>query len=226
MELDSRDVDPASVVALRGISKRYPGVLALSEVDFTLRPGTVHAISGENGAAIRQGASVVIDGSGFEAGDVLTALIDAEAVVAPSALRAAAAAPVAIGEDTVVVGEGTVRDNGEVSWNWKVPADFALGAHEVSVTTAEGDELAAADFTVLAAAVDPGTPPGTGTGNGNGTGYGNGAGNGTGAGNGSANGTIANTGFAIGGGVAGALALLVLGAAGVMVRRRRVTEQE
>ena len=43
-------VDPAAVVALRNISKRYPGVLALSEVDFTLYPGTVHAISGENGA--------------------------------------------------------------------------------------------------------------------------------------------------------------------------------
>lgn len=41
---------PESVVALRGISKHYPGVQALSAVDFTLFPGTVHAISGENGA--------------------------------------------------------------------------------------------------------------------------------------------------------------------------------
>lgn len=38
------------VVALRGITKAYPGVQALSDVDVDFFPGTVHAISGENGA--------------------------------------------------------------------------------------------------------------------------------------------------------------------------------
>ena len=38
------------VLALRGISKEFPGVKALSKVDFTLRKGEVHALMGENGA--------------------------------------------------------------------------------------------------------------------------------------------------------------------------------
>ncbi|TPK66795.1 sugar ABC transporter ATP-binding protein [Mesorhizobium sp. B2-4-15] len=35
---------------LRGIDKRFPGVVALDNVDFTLEPGKIHALMGENGA--------------------------------------------------------------------------------------------------------------------------------------------------------------------------------
>ncbi len=35
---------------LKGISKSFPGVKALDNVQFALRPGTVHALMGENGA--------------------------------------------------------------------------------------------------------------------------------------------------------------------------------
>src|SRR4051812_24719452 len=38
------------VVEMRGISIRFPGVLALDRVDFCLRAGEVHALMGENGA--------------------------------------------------------------------------------------------------------------------------------------------------------------------------------
>ncbi len=38
------------VVEMRGIDKAFPGVQALSKVDFTLRRGEIHAIVGENGA--------------------------------------------------------------------------------------------------------------------------------------------------------------------------------
>ncbi|MCR5654652.1 MAG: sugar ABC transporter ATP-binding protein [Lachnospiraceae bacterium] len=35
---------------MRGIEKRFPGVVALNNVDFTLREGEIHALMGENGA--------------------------------------------------------------------------------------------------------------------------------------------------------------------------------
>lgn len=38
------------LLEMRGISKEFPGVKALSEVDLTVATGTIHAICGENGA--------------------------------------------------------------------------------------------------------------------------------------------------------------------------------
>ncbi len=37
-------------LSLRGVSKRYPGTLAVDNVDFSLRSGEIHALVGENGA--------------------------------------------------------------------------------------------------------------------------------------------------------------------------------
>ena len=43
--------EPASaLLEMRGIHKTFPGVRALDNVDFTLRPGEIHALLGENGA--------------------------------------------------------------------------------------------------------------------------------------------------------------------------------
>lgn len=39
-----------AVLQMRGICKYFPGVKALQSVDFTLRPGEIHALMGENGA--------------------------------------------------------------------------------------------------------------------------------------------------------------------------------
>jgi simple sugar transport system ATP-binding protein len=47
---DAPSVDPSVAVEMRGIVKRFPGVLANDHVDFDVRPGEVHALLGENGA--------------------------------------------------------------------------------------------------------------------------------------------------------------------------------
>jgi simple sugar transport system ATP-binding protein len=47
---DSAEVDVVPLLDLRGITKRFPGVVANDHVDFDVRAGEVHTLFGENGA--------------------------------------------------------------------------------------------------------------------------------------------------------------------------------
>jgi ribose transport system ATP-binding protein len=45
------EIQPAGpLLELRGLTKRFPGVVALDAVDLSLQPGEIHALVGENGA--------------------------------------------------------------------------------------------------------------------------------------------------------------------------------
>jgi len=50
MDQTNKTNEIENVVSMRGVSKRFPGVLANDRVDFDLRKGEVHALLGENGA--------------------------------------------------------------------------------------------------------------------------------------------------------------------------------
>ena len=60
-----------SLLEMRGISKSFPGVQALSRVDFTVRRGQVHALMGENGAGKSTLIKVLTGVYRRDAGEVL-----------------------------------------------------------------------------------------------------------------------------------------------------------
>ena len=58
------------VLTARGISMTFPGVKALSDVDFTLRKGEIHALMGENGAGKSTLIKCLTGINDFEAGEI------------------------------------------------------------------------------------------------------------------------------------------------------------
>lgn len=58
------------VLSMRNIYKNFPGVAALSDVDFTLRSGEIHALMGENGAGKSTLIKVLTGVEEFETGEV------------------------------------------------------------------------------------------------------------------------------------------------------------
>ena len=62
-----------TVVEMKGIVKRFPGVLALDRVDFQLLPGEVHILLGENGAGKSTLIKVLSGAYTAEEGDIYIA---------------------------------------------------------------------------------------------------------------------------------------------------------
>ncbi|WP_230533064.1 galactofuranose ABC transporter, ATP-binding protein YtfR [Microvirga roseola] len=76
----------SQLLEIKGLTKRFPGVLALDHVDFTLRAGEIHGLLGENGAGKstlikvltgvfrRDAGTMVLDGQEISPGDPADAL--------------------------------------------------------------------------------------------------------------------------------------------------------
>lgn len=58
------------ILTMRHINKNFPGVVALSDVDFTLRAGEIHALMGENGAGKSTLIKVLTGVEEFESGEI------------------------------------------------------------------------------------------------------------------------------------------------------------
>ncbi|HKM04929.1 MAG TPA: ATP-binding cassette domain-containing protein [Lachnospiraceae bacterium] len=63
-------MDHTVILTMRHIDKSFPGVVALSNVDFTLRSGEIHALMGENGAGKSTLIKVLTGVEEFESGAI------------------------------------------------------------------------------------------------------------------------------------------------------------
>jgi ribose transport system ATP-binding protein len=101
--------DPsADFLALSGVSKRYGGVRALSNVDFACRRGSIHAVLGENGAGKSTLIKII---SGVVQPDEGTIRLDSRPVTFPTPQAANAAGIVCIFQELSLMPELSVADN-------------------------------------------------------------------------------------------------------------------
>jgi simple sugar transport system ATP-binding protein len=112
-------VDTGSTVApaveLRGITKRYPGVVANRDVTFSVRRGTVHAIVGENGAGKSTLMKILY---GVQRADEGTIIVDGATVSLHSP------------SDAINVGIGMVFQHFMLADNLTVLENVVLGAEK------------------------------------------------------------------------------------------------
>ncbi len=101
---------PGPILETRAITKRYPGVVALTNVSFQLTEGEVHALCGENGA----GKSTLIKVLGGVLGQSTIEgelFVDDKRVQFESILDAEAAGIAVIHQELALIDEMTVAEN-------------------------------------------------------------------------------------------------------------------
>ena len=98
----------APVLAMRGIRKAFPGVLALDGVDFDLRAGEVHVLLGENGAGKSTLMKILSGAYRKDAGEIA---IDGRVVSIDSPRDAQAIGIATIYQELSLVPQLTVAEN-------------------------------------------------------------------------------------------------------------------
>lgn len=93
---------------MEGVCKSFPGVTALSEVDFDVMPGEVHALLGENGAGKSTLIKILMGVTQRDSGRIL---LGGEAVEIRSPLRAQALGLAAVYQDVMLARHLSVGEN-------------------------------------------------------------------------------------------------------------------
>ena len=112
--------DANDMLVLKGISKRYGGVKALQDVDFSCGRGRVHAVLGENGAGKSTLIKII---SGVVQPDEGSMTLDGSAVSFRSPAAANDAGIVCIFQELSLMPDLTVADNISIS---SPPRKFGL----------------------------------------------------------------------------------------------------
>ena len=98
----------APLIRMRGITKRFPGVTALNNVDFDLAQGEIHALVGENGSGKSTLCKCLY---GFLVPDEGTVEIDGSVVTIDNAHRALQLGIVAITQELTLALSLTATEN-------------------------------------------------------------------------------------------------------------------
>ncbi|MFI0445533.1 sugar ABC transporter ATP-binding protein [Actinomadura sp. 6N118] len=99
---------PAPVVEVRGVSRHYPGVLALDDASLVLRPGEIHALTGENGSGKSTLAKII---GGVEQPDGGVILVDGHQTPIPDPAAALRLGIVMISQELTLAGQLSVAEN-------------------------------------------------------------------------------------------------------------------
>ena len=98
----------SDLLEMRGVTKRFPGVVALEDVDLTLRAGEVHVLLGENGAGKSTLIKMLAGAQPPDAGEIL---IEGRPVSIPDAQTAAALGIGVVFQEFTLVPQLTVAEN-------------------------------------------------------------------------------------------------------------------
>ncbi|WP_027039490.1 putative B6 ABC transporter ATP-binding protein [Mesorhizobium ciceri] len=128
----SSSVAGRDIVALEGVTKRFPGIVANDSVDLSIRPGEVHVLLGENGA----GKSTLIGMlSGLQQPDEGRILVDGKPTPITSPRHALALGIGTVFQHMMLVPTLTVAENLLLGgpW-WQRPRTEELAARVAEIT--------------------------------------------------------------------------------------------
>jgi ribose transport system ATP-binding protein len=139
-----RPTSELPLLQMRGICKRYPGVVALDDVAFELRRGEVHVLLGENGAGKSTLMKILSGASARDAGEIL---LDGEPVALATPREAQAAGVSTIYQEFTLVPHLSAAEN---IYLGREPVRFA-GLIDRRRLVADADRL----LSTLGVSIDP-----------------------------------------------------------------------